>query len=445
MDLFHTLTDQAFQYFNPGCQKILEEGTDQEEGQKEDQAHNGDENRNPCIFSGQDLIELFAPDMFPALLGFDHAGVADLADEVKTHVRHGGTVVQAPLLLHLQDQVVQRFSLILIQIQPLHDQGVSFQEFAGGEADRESGTGTVIFDQMADRMDGPVDGAAVVIRAAEVLSGRGFLVFGDMDRVPYQFIHAFIPGGGNGDDRDAQHVFHVVDVDRTPVAPDFVHHVEGDHHGDIQLQQLHGQIQVPLNIGGVYNINDGPGMLLQDKITGYQFLFGIGGHGIDARQVGDQGVGMAPDDTVLAVYGNAREIAYMLIGSGQLVEQGRLAAVLVADQSEGQYCVCRQRISCSLGMEPSAFAKTGMFCFTRLFRRLLLNGGFLHRYDRDLCRVSHTQGQIIAMDQKLHGIAQRRQFNDRDLCPRDHAHVQEMLAERPFSADFRDPGRMSRL
>ena len=156
---------------------------------------------------------------------------------------------------------------------------------------------------------------------------------------------------------------------------------------------------------------------------------------------------MAPDDAVLAVYGNAREIAHMLIGSGQLVEQGRLAAVLVADQSEGQGCICRERISCSLGMEPSALAKTGMFCFMfmRLFWRLLLTGGFLHRYDCDLCRVSHTQGQIIAMDQKLHGIAQRRQFNDRDLCPRDHAHVQEMLTERPFSADFRDPGRMSRL
>ena len=55
------------------------------------------------------------------------------------------------------------------------------------------------------------------------------------------------------------------------------------------------------------------------------------------------------------------EIADMLVGTGQLVEQCRLAGILVADQSECQQRSIRQRMFFAGIMISAAFAETGMF------------------------------------------------------------------------------------
>ena len=44
-----------------------------------------------------------------------------------------------------------------------------------------------------------------------------------MDGVIHQLIHALVLGGGNGDHRDAQHRFHLVDVDGAAVAAHLIH------------------------------------------------------------------------------------------------------------------------------------------------------------------------------------------------------------------------------
>ena len=61
-------------------------------------------------------------------------------------------------------------------------------------------------------------------------------------------------------------------------------------------------------------------MAAQNKIAGDNLLAGVRGHGIDAREVGNSGVGMAFDGPILAVHRNAGEIAHMLVGTGQLVK-----------------------------------------------------------------------------------------------------------------------------
>ena len=38
-------------------------------------------------------------------------------------------------------------------------------------------------------------------------------------------------------------------VDVVPVFPHHVHHVDGDDHGDAQLHELGGQVQVALQVG----------------------------------------------------------------------------------------------------------------------------------------------------------------------------------------------------
>ena len=65
---------------------------------------------------------------------------------------------------------------------------------------------------------------------------------------------------------------------------------------------------------------------------------------------------------ILPVNCDTWEIAYPLVHSCKLVEEGSLAAVLVAHQSKCKLCSFRQRITCPFGMEPTFLAKTGVGC-----------------------------------------------------------------------------------
>ena len=87
-----------------------------------------------------------------------------------------------------------------------------------------------------------------------------------------QLVDALILRRGDGDDRDAQHGFHLIDLDRAAVSGHFVHHIQRDHHGDAHLQQLHGQVQIALDIGGVHDVDNGMGLILKDKIPGNQLF-----------------------------------------------------------------------------------------------------------------------------------------------------------------------------
>ena len=169
-------------------------------------------------------------------------------------------------------------------------------------------------------MDRPVNGSAVIIFAAEILFLRPFLVFCDMYGVVDQLPDTFVFCGGNGDDRNTQQGLHAVDVDGPVIVGDFIHHVECHDHGNMHFQKLHGQIQISFNIGGVYDIDDGLWFISENKISRYDFFTGVRRHGINTRKVGNSGVGMTFDRTILAVHRNAGEIAHMLVGTGQLVK-----------------------------------------------------------------------------------------------------------------------------
>ena len=102
-------------------------------------------------------------------------------------------------------------------------------------------------------------------------------------------------------------------------------------------------------------------MLFQDKVTGNQFFTGIRRHGVDSRQVCDQCIAVPADNTVLAVHGHTGEVADVLVGTCQLVEKGRFAAVLVTDKRKGQFCAIRKRIAAAFGMETSFFTQARVF------------------------------------------------------------------------------------
>ena len=128
----------------------------------------------------------------------------------------------------------------------------------------------------------------------------------------------------------------------------------------------------------------------------------------------------------------------MLVGAGQLVEQGCLAAVLVSDQGKGQKRVIRERVPICLMVVLSILSKSRVIRERDFLHPLVLIGALLDQFHADLLGIRQAQGQLIAVHLDLHGVAHRGKLDDRELCPRDHAHVQKVLPQGAVSAHSAD-------
>ena len=212
----------------------------------------------------------------------------------------------------------------------LDDVLVPLDELGGGEADRDAGLFRVVLDLVDHRVDAAVDRAG----GAEVVHRGVHLVPGGLDGDLHQLVHALVLHGGDGHHRDAQGLGEPLDVDGAAAGGDLVHHVQGQHHGDPHLHQLEGQVQIPLDIGGVHDVDEAVRLLVQDEVPGDDLLRRIGPDGVDARQIHHRAVLLAPDGAGLLIHRHAGEVAHVLVGAGELVEQCGLAAVLIAGQRE---------------------------------------------------------------------------------------------------------------
>ena len=126
----------------------------------------------------------------------------------------------------------------------------------------------------------------------------------------------------------------LVQVDLVPVLAHQVYHVHRHHHRDAQLNELGGEVQVALDVGAVHNVEDGVRLLLNQIVPGHHLLQGVGGQGIDARQVLDHHVLAALQPALLLFHRHAGPVAHVLAGAGQGVEQRGLAAVRIARQRD---------------------------------------------------------------------------------------------------------------
>ena len=142
---------------------------------------------------------------------------------------------------------------------------------------------------------------------------------------------------------------------------------------------------------------------------------------------------MTFDNAAFPVHRDAREIAHVLVGTGELVEKGRLPAVLVTRQGKGQFPFDRLYVVVGRKfMKFPRFPKTRMVhrYDQRSFLPFLLP--FSHIGDFDFLRVLHPKCQFIALDHELHRISQGRKLNKCHFRPGNKAHIQEMLAKFPF-------------
>ena len=354
-------------------------------------------------------------------------------------------MIHAPLLFHLQHDMLQHFLLVLVQLQLIRDQRIPFHKLGCRKPAGQAGRNRMVLDKMADGMQRPVHRSAVILGTAEILPQRTFLIPGYMNGMAHQLVHTLVPRCRDRHDRHAQHGFHGVHIHGAAVAPQLIHHVQRHHHGNVHFQQLHGQIQVALDVGGIHDIDNGFGFVFQNKVPGNQLLAGIGRHGIDTGQVGDPRIIVAPYDPILPVHRNTRKIAHMLVCACQLIKQGGLAAVLIADQRKSQNRTLRQGIPAAFGMEAAFLTQSGML---RFYRPSFFGNGRLHVFQplyADPLRIGQTQRQFIAVDLQLHRIAHGSIFDHGHFRTRNDPHIQKMLTQGTFPAHSLYPGRLSRF
>ena len=201
--------------------------------------------------------------MFAALAGLDHAGTAHLADEREAHVRQAREPVLPGLPLHLAYDVLKRIELVLIEAERLLHQRIALDKLGRSETHGNPRCLRVVLDQVRDAVDAAMQGAAIgSVGRAEVETTRTFAVTRDMHRVFHELPRPLVFGGGDGHDRNAQHALEQVDVDGAAVRGNLVHHVEGEHHGAIELHELHRKVEVALDVGGVDDVDEGVGLRL---------------------------------------------------------------------------------------------------------------------------------------------------------------------------------------
>ena len=230
----------------------------------------------------------------------------------------------------------QKLFLIRLQSERLLHERIALDQLGGRKAQRDASRFRMVLDEMHDAMQGAVESPMVVILVAEIRDARFLLIACDMDRMLHELTHALISGSGNRYDRDLQETLHLIDQNRTAVAFHFIHHIDRKHHRYIKLHQLHGEIKIAREIRRIHDIDDARRLLFEDKFSRDDFLARIRRKGINPRQIHHLCLRIAANHARLLIHRDPGEIADMLVGACQLVEERRLAAVLIADERKSQ-------------------------------------------------------------------------------------------------------------
>ena len=138
----------------------------------------------------------------------------------------------------------------------------------------------LVFNGFLDVCDGVLHAAGVHVRGVS----HGSLLC-HFDRLINQLLAAVSLESTDRNDWTAQLFAQLRDVDAVSVLIHDVHHVQCDDGRNVQLQQLCGEIQVSLQVGGVDDVDDGIRSFVHQVLPGDHFLHGVRGKGIDSRKV----------------------------------------------------------------------------------------------------------------------------------------------------------------
>ena len=121
--------------------------------------------------------------------------------------------------------------------------------------------------------------------AAEVVNLRKRPVARGLHGLIHKLGYPLALGGGNGHDGHAEELAHQRNVYTAAVRVDLVHHVQRKHRRNAQLQKLQGEIEVALNIRGVYYIYYPVRLLVYYEVARDYLLLRIRAQGVYAGQI----------------------------------------------------------------------------------------------------------------------------------------------------------------
>ena len=190
----HPMINDISERCDSHVQNILEKRTDHTECQEKHQTHNTDKTWNSRVFSREDLIDLHTAKMFFTFFWFHNRFITDFFNKIKTHMCDCCCSVQTTFVFHLFNNMLQHFFLVLIQIQTVHDQLITFRKFCCCKANRDSCCFGMVFDQMHDCMEASMYCSAIFISIAKIDDLWFFLIFCHMKCMLNQLINSLILG-----------------------------------------------------------------------------------------------------------------------------------------------------------------------------------------------------------------------------------------------------------
>ena len=91
-------------------------------------------------------------------------------------------------------------------------------------------------------------------------------------------------------------------------------HIQGHYHAEVHVNDLGGQVEVPLQVGGIHHIDDHVGNILDQVLADVQFLRAVGREGVGAGQIHqDKAVALVLKMPLFSIDCDTAVVAYMLV------------------------------------------------------------------------------------------------------------------------------------
>ena len=206
-----------------------------------------------------DLVGYRHADFFLFDAGFDNPG-----DVLVTRVGDDGLRIVVQLLLDRGDDAFQLVAHVLTEVEACEHFLIALKQL-----DRKPAALALlghVLDKAADLAERVLDliGKLVLCRRRS----RSRSLFSRLHQLPGA--PALERGGLNN--RHAQRCGQLFDVDRVASLLDDVHHVERDDDRDAHFEQLGGEVQVALDVGGVDQVHDRIRPFAYEEIAGDDLL-----------------------------------------------------------------------------------------------------------------------------------------------------------------------------
>ncbi|KAF5031695.1 hypothetical protein DSECCO2_625090 [anaerobic digester metagenome] len=146
------------------------------------------------------------------------------------------------------------------------------------------------------------------------------------------------PGSDRAHDRDLEELRKPRPVDGVALRFGHIGHVQGDDDRDPEFRELRRQVEVPLQVRRVHDLDDDVRLLVEEEVPRDDLVCGVRGQAVGAGKVDDLDlVAVTADPAGLLLHGHPGPVPDVLPRTGQCVKERRLADVGVAGECDPDF------------------------------------------------------------------------------------------------------------